>query len=276
VWPTAIAGVAAAVFFFIVIPGIDRRTAVSAMEILGRSRTALQTIVSGVEVLTYDLELDGVLRELIPLEHMGRFTVEEIIDHDREGRYRITKLAPNGQMVGGAADDPFRQTRVRYLRVNGNGLLFRFTGAEPAALSVPALKRAALQTFITLMQASSGQTLRELQRDGQLHYQIDIQEPAASAGAPLALTRASAVVAAADARVVEFSAAGHVLDRPFSVDFVLRSRELRAAGSARDSDFDIAAQPGDIVLEGDIAVASTDSMWNVVARALGGTAAGSR
>src|SRR5689334_3866408 len=148
------AGAAIALIVF-VIPGIDRRTTVSAAEILGRSRSALAASASGIEVLTYDLELSGILAELIPAEQSGRFTVQELVDHDHDGRYRILKLTADGHIVGGAADDPLRGTRTRYMRANGRGYLLRFNGAEPAALSLPALKRSVLQTFIGFMQASS-------------------------------------------------------------------------------------------------------------------------
>jgi hypothetical protein len=268
-WSAALAAAAALLLILVIVPGIDRRTTVSASEILGRSRTALSAAAAGIEVLTYDLELDGVLRDLIPAEQSGRFTVQEVIDHDHQGRYRISKLAANGQMVGGAADDPLRQTRVRYLRADGTGFLFRFEGAQPAALSVPELKRAALETFITLMQASAGQTMREVQRGGESCYQIEIQESAVPAGSLLALSRATAVVTTADARLVEFSASGSVADRPFTIAFVLRSRELAPASAGRDSDFDIAPQPGDVVLEGRVAVASSNPIWEIVSRALG-------
>jgi len=267
-WAAGAAAAAALVFFFVVVPGVDRRTTVSAAEILGRSRTALGADVTGIEVLTYDLALEGVLGDLIPRDHAGRFTVEETIDHDREGRYRIVKLAANGQVVEGAADDSLRQTRVRYLRADGNGFLFRFTAAEPTALSAPALKRALLQTLITLMQTSSGQTLQELQRDGEACYQVEIRESLVPAGLPFALERARAVVTAADSRLVEFSAAGSVADRPFTIDFALRSREMRPAASAQDSDFDIAPQPGDVVFEGNVTIASSNPIWDIVSRSL--------
>ena len=198
------AAAAALLLVLVVIPSVDRQTTVSAEEILGRSRTALGADITGIEVLTSDLALDGVLGDLIPQEHAGRFTVEETINHDHEGRYRIVKLAADGQVVGGAADDSVRQTRVRYLRADGTGFLFRFTAAEPAVLSVPALKRAVLQTFIAFMQTSSGQTLRELQRDGEACYQVEIDEGLVPAGLPFALGRARAVVTAADARLVDF------------------------------------------------------------------------
>ena len=269
VWSAGLAAAAALLLFFVVVPGVDRQTTVSAAEILGRSRTALGADITGIEVLTYDLALDGVLGDLIPEEHAGRFTVEETIDHDHEGRYRIVKLAADGQVVGGAADDAVRRTRARYLRANGTGFLFRFTAAEPTVLSVPALKRAVLQTFIAFMQTSSSQTLRELQRDGEACYQVEIAEGLVPAGLPFALGRARAVVTAADARLVELSAAGSVADRPFTIDFALRSREIRSAASATDDDFDIAPQSGDVVLEGGIVIASSNPMWDIVARALG-------
>ena len=268
-WAGGAAVAIALLFFLVVVPGVDRRTTVSAAEILGRSRTALGADITGIEVLTYDLALEGVLGDLLPQDHAGRFTVEETIDHDRDGRYRIVKLAAGGQVVEGAADDPVRQTRVRYLRANGSGFLFRFKAAEPTALSAPAVKRALLQTFITFMQTSSGQTVRELQRDGEACYEVEIGESLVPAGLPFALTRARAVVTAADSRLVEFAAAGSVADRPFTIDFALRSREMRPAGSATDADFDIAPQAGDVVLEGNVVVATGNPLWDIVAGALG-------
>jgi hypothetical protein len=269
VWAGGAAAAIAILFVLVVVPSVDRRTTVSAAEILGRSRSALGAHVAGVEVLTYDLSLEGVLGDLLPQDHAGRFTVEETIDHDRAGRYRIVKLAAGGEIVEGAADDPVRGTRVRYLRTNGNGFLFRFTAAEPAALSAPALKRALLQTFITFMQTSSGQTVRELQRDGDACYEVEIGESVVPAGLPFALTRARVIVTVADARLVEFSAAGSVADRPFTIDFALRSRETRPPGSAVDSNFDIAPQPGDVVFEGNIVIASSNPLWEIVSAALG-------
>jgi hypothetical protein len=265
-WGVPVAAAATIVLLMVVVPGIDRQTTVSAAEVLGRSQAALTSVTSGIEVLTYDLELAGVLGDLVPEEQSGRFTVQELVDHDHDGRYRVLKLAANGEMVGGAADDPLRGTRARYMRANGRGFLLRFDGAEPTALSLPALKRTALQTFIGLMQASSPQTLREVQRGSEGCYVIDIPGSSAPAGSLLALERARAVVTVTDARLVEFSAAGRVADRPFTIDFELRSRELRPAGAAHDSDFDIGAQPGDVVLQGN---ASNNPIWDVVARALG-------
>jgi hypothetical protein len=264
-WAIPLAAAAAIAIFVYVIPGIDRQTTVSAAEILGRSRSALAAATSGVEVLTYDLGVSGVLADLIPEEQSGRFTVQELVDHDHEGRYRIVKLTKSGQIVGGAADDPLRGIRTRYMRASGRGYLLRFNGAAPTALSIPALKRTALQTFIGFMQTSSTQTLREVQRGADACYQIDIPGGAMAGGSLVALDSARAVVTVADARLVEFSAAGRIANQPFMVEFALLTQDLRPGDSVEPADFDIAAQPGDIVLEGD---ASQNPVWDVVTRAL--------
>ncbi len=264
-WAIPLAAAAAIALFVYVIPGIDRQTTVSAAEILGRSRSALAAQTIGIEVLTYDLQLTGVLADLIPEEQSGRFTVREIVDHDHEGRYRVLKLTAAGQLVGGAADDPLRGTRTRYMRANGRGYLLRFQGAAPTALSIPALKRTALQTFIGFMQASSTQTLREVQRGADACYQIDIPGGAMAGGNLVALDSARAIVTVADSRLVEFSAAGRIADRPFMIEFALLTQDHRPSESALDGDFEIAAQPGDVVLEGD---ASQNPVWDVVTRAL--------
>jgi hypothetical protein len=266
VWMIPLAAAVVIAFLVRVIPHVDRQTTVSAAEILGRSRTALAAPTTGIEILTYDLDLAGVLADLVPEEQAGRFTVREVVDHDHEGRYRVVKLTSSGQIVGGAADDPLRGTRTRYMRANGRGYLLKFDGAEPAAFSIPAIKRTILQTFIGFMQASSTQTLREVQRGNDACYEIDIPGNAMAFGNLVALDSARAVVTAADSRLVEFSATGRMADRPFMVEFLLRSQELRPANSAADGDFDIAPQPGDVVLHGN---ASSNAMWDVVTRALG-------
>ena len=265
-WVVPLAAAAATLIVVYVLPGVDRRTTVSAAEILGRSRSALAAPASGIEVLTYDLELAGVLADLIPEEQGGRFTVQELIDHDHDGRYRIVKLTSSGQIVGGAADDPLRGTRTRYVRADGRGYLLRFDGAKATELSIPALKRTALQTFIGFMQASSGQTLHEVQRGSDACYQIDIPGGAMAAGNLVAVDSARAIVTIADSRLVEFSAAGRVADRPFMIEFSLLTQAFHPSQSANDSDFDIAPQPDDVILQGN---ASQNPVWDVLTRALG-------
>ena len=261
-WTVPLAAAAALLLYFVVVPGIDRQTTVSAAEILGRSQAALSAPLRGLELFLYDLEIGGALGDLVPGEQAGRFTVEELIDHDHDGRYRIVKLAPDGRVVGGAADDTVRGTRTRYIRVNGRGFLLRFNGAAPTALSVVALKKSAMQIFIGLMQASSDQTMRELDRGGEHCYEITIPAVSVPATAIVSLDRARAVITASDSRLVEFSAAGTLSGQAFTIDFAQRFHEWNGTGT---EDFDIAAEPGDTVLEGD---ATTNPLWDVLIRLL--------
>jgi hypothetical protein len=256
---------AAAVIMIIALPAIDRRTTLSAAEILGRTRAALATQATGIEVLTYDLSVDGVLADLLPVEQSGRLTVEETIDHDHPGRYRLRKLGPGGEVVGAIADDPMHGIRARYLRAHGRGYLLRFTEADPAGFSFPAVKRMALQAFITLMQAESDQALRETTCEGEACYEVTIPQSVAASDVVVSLTQGRALVTAADSRLIEFSVTGHFLQRPFGIEFALRQRDVRAATSVTDTDFDIVARPGDVVLQGD---ASSNPMWDIVERAL--------
>jgi hypothetical protein len=261
-WGLPLAAAAALLVYFVVVPGIDRQTTVSASEILGRSQAALSAPKTGFELFWYDLEIGGALGDLVPAEQAGRFTVQEDIDHDHEGRYRIVKLAPDGRIVAGAADDTVRGTRTRYIRVNGRGFLLRFERAAPTALSVVALKKSAMQIFIGLMQTSSDQTMRELDRGGEHCYEITIPAVSVPATSLISLDRARAVITAAESRLVEFSAAGTLSGQPFTIDFAQRFHAWNGTGT---DNFDIAAEPGDTVLEGD---ATTNPLWDVLTRVL--------
>jgi len=266
-WLTvAVLGAAAMLVLALLVPSIDRQTTVSAAEILGRSRAALAAPADGVERLFYDLALGGVLENLLPSEQAGALRVEELIDHEHPGRYRLLKIAADGSIVGGIADDPLRGTRVRYIRANGRGYLLRFTGATAEAFSFPAVKRMALDAFITLMQAEATQPVRELSCSGEPCYDIAIDEqPDRDAGQAIVLTRARALVAAADARLIAFSASGYLAGRRFSIDFTLTRREVLAASAVTDADFDVPARSGDLILSG---TASSSPVWDILERAL--------
>ena len=267
-WGLPLAAAAALLIYFVVVPGIDRQTTVSAAEILGRSQAALSAPVSGLEFLQYDLEIGGALGDLLPAEQAGRFTVHELIDHDHQGRYRIVKLAPDGRIVGGAADDTLRGTRTRYIRVDGRGFLLRFEGAAPTALSLVGLKKSAMQIFIGLMQMSTAQSMREIDRAGEDCYEITIPAVSVPATALMSLDRARAVITSADSRLVEFSAAGTLSGQPFTIDFAQRIRMVdvsgaEASGIPLSETFELTAEPGDVVLEGD---ATKSPLWDVLTR----------
>jgi hypothetical protein len=148
------------------------------------------------------------------------------------------------------------------VRVNGRGFLLRFEGAEPTALSVVALKKSAMQIFIGLMQMSTAQTMREIDRGGEPCYEITIPAVTVPATSIVSLDRARAVITAAESRLVEFSAAGTLSGQPFTIDFAQR---FHAWNGTDTDDFDIAAQPGDVVLEGN---ASNNPLWDVLTRVL--------
>jgi hypothetical protein len=116
------------------------------------------------------------------------------------------------------------------------------------------------------MQTSAAQTLREFDRAGEHCYEISIPGVTAPATAVVSLDRARAVVTSADARLVEFSAAGSVAGQPFTIDFALRARVQGVSGGSPGLlDFDITPRQGDVVLQGD---ASGNPLWDMLTRVL--------
>ena len=261
-WGVPLAAAAALLVYFVVVPGIDRQTTVSAAEVLGRSQAALSAPKTGYELFIYDLEVGGAIGDLLPADQAGRFNVYESLDHDHPGRYKIEKLGADGHIVAGAADDTLRGTRTRYMRVNGRGFLLRFNNAAPTALSIVELKKGVMQIFIGLMQASGDQTLREVDRGGEHCYEISIPGVTVPAASLVSLDRARAVITAEESRLVEFSAAGTLSGQAFTIDFVQRFHAWNGTGT---DDFDIAPQPGDTVMEGD---ATANPLWDVLTRVL--------
>lgn len=239
------AAAAAVLIAFLIVPALDRSTTVSAAEILGRSQQALGETPHGIESLTYDLQLGGVLEELLPIEQSGRFTVRELVDHDRAGRYKLVKLGADGRVVGAIAEDPAAGTRAWYFVVDGRGHLLRASDGKPALLSSVGVRTFALRTLIGLMQASNSAALSETTRGSEPAYQIDV--PVAGAQGAITLQRARAVVARDSARLLDFEAEGSVAGRPFTITFNLRSRTIDA--SAAPGAFSLAAGPGDEVID---------------------------
>lgn len=243
------------------VPAVDRETTVSAAEILGRSQQALASPASGIEVLTYDLTLGGVLQDLLPAGQAGSFTVEETVDYDHPGRYRLVKLAAGGQIMAGLADDPLTRTRVRYLRLEDGGYMLRFNDPRIAALSVIEVKRSALRMLIGMMQATDSKTLREILRGGEAAYAVDVAGTGGDAGLAT-LRRASLVVDRTHARLLDFDAEGTIGERTFAITFNLRSRETPAAESLAAGAFTIDPAPGDEVIAPQ--AGSTGSLWDVI------------
>ncbi len=268
-WPRRAAWTAAAAAAMLaaiwIAPAIDRETSVSAAEILGRSQQALAPPQSGVEVLTYDLVLGGVLKDLLPIGQAGSFTVEETADYDHPGRYRLVKLAAGGRIVAGIADDPLTGTRVRYVRGEDGGVMVRLADPKISSLPIVEIKRAVLRAMLGMMQAMDDKSLHEVSRGGAPAYAVEVTGAADTAGL-VTLQRASAVVDREQARLLDFDAEGTVGGRAFAVTFNLRSRDVLPAGTLPDDAFTIAPAAGDVVVE--IGSGSTASLLSAVARCL--------
>jgi anti-sigma-K factor RskA len=260
----ALSAAVAVALIAVVLPAVDRRATVSAAEMLGRSQDALSAPVSGIETITYDLTLDGVLQQLLPEGQAGRFTVEEIVDHDHPGRFRVAKLSADGRLAAGAAEDPVAGTRARYMRVDSRGFLVRFTDARPLPVSLASARRLALQIVIGLMQTGSGLSLEEADRAGEPTY--DIKMSAAAVSGPLVLQQARAVIAARDARLLELDASGSVGQQPFAISFRMRTRDVRPASTERPGEFTIAALPDDEVIDARGTAAAP--LWDVINQCL--------
>jgi hypothetical protein len=103
-------GVAAATLIAIlfVAPAIRTGDAtVSASEILAKSASQLSArITGGVELLEYQLVLDGVPKEMMPDGGDGTYRVQQAIDHDVPGRFRFASFGPGGAMLTSIAQEP--------------------------------------------------------------------------------------------------------------------------------------------------------------------------
>lgn len=244
---------------------VDRNTAVSAAEVLVRSQQALSARTSGIETISYDLWLEGVLQQLLPEPQAGRFVVEETIDHDHPGRLRLRKFTADGQLAAGAADDPVTRTRVRYMRLGNRGMLLRFANVPSSPLALSDARRVAIQVLLGLMQTSTNPSLTEVTADGEPAYEI-VVPPLAAAPGSIALDQGRAVIRRDDARVVEFHAAGRVGAQPFAVSFTMLTRDLRGPSRSDANLFTIAPQPGDEVIDAD--GAAPLALWDAIGQCL--------
>ena len=116
---------------YFVVPAVRKPDAtVSAAEILAKSANQLTvTPADGVELLEYELVLDGVPRDMMP-DHesgAGAYRVQEVIDHSVAGRYRMTSYDASGVELSSVAQDPATGRRVMMVRVDGQPYRFEST-----------------------------------------------------------------------------------------------------------------------------------------------------
>jgi hypothetical protein len=249
-WGTA--GLAAATLVAVVFVAPlfkEDRGAVSASEILAQSADRLaQPVAAGVEMLEYELTLDGVPKEMLAEQSDGTYHVRQAIDHGTPGRFRYSSYAPGGQPISSIAQDQGRRTMM--FNLDGQPYRFEVSVPEAVGLSLPEMERLHLEASIAMMQASGHQLLEVVDTPAGRHYRIEVpQVTTATMSKVWDLTEARVLIDASDYRVTEFAVKGMFLRQPYSVSYRLVSRIVVA--DAPPGTFDVPAQAGEIVLTGE-------------------------
>jgi hypothetical protein len=248
VWVTAGAVAAAILLVVFAMPPLDAPRAISAAEILDRSLQTLNT-TSGIELREFDLDLHlpsfGAARS-------GTYRIEQLVDHDTPGRYRAVWYAADGTLVEGISEEPAAGRRTVVVNVDGQPFAFRLTTSSSRTMSLRDIERHHIQAVIRLLQATAGQTLREIEEGGAKRYLVELPALAADANASglWELNRARAVIDATDYQILELSAAGSYLGETVSVAFRLRNRQTWSSAEGPPSQFELPAVPNAITLDG--------------------------
>jgi hypothetical protein len=225
---------------------------VSASEILAKSATQLTAAISsGVEVLEYELVLEGVTKDMLPDQVDGTYKVWQAIDHNVPGRFRFASFTPDGRMLTSIAEDPVQRRRVMAFSVEGQP--YRFDVTLPAAaanMSLPEMQRLHMQASIAMMQASGNQLLETIDGPGGKQYRIEVPRVTGPGTNPVwDLTEARVLIDATDYRVTEFAVRGSFLKQPYSMSYKLISHVI--AASVQPDAFVVPPQTGEIVIDGD-------------------------
>jgi hypothetical protein len=257
-WLSATAAAAGvALVMFLVLPKLGAPTSLSASEVLGRSLKTL-TATTGVEMLEYQFFVAG--------EMPGPHRIEQLIDHDRPGRFRFSNYGPDGVLESAMGQDPATNRSVQLIRVDGRNYVITLAAGARSRPSFPEMAQALVETAITMMQATSDQSLTTVDTPAGRQYVVEMPPvtPASSA-AMFDLYRARAAIDERDYRIQEFEASGSLLKQPYSVTFRLIQRAVRPSSEVPAEEFMIAAGPGDVVLAGQ---AEHDPVTDVLTTAL--------
>jgi len=262
-------GVAAATVIAVlfVVPAVRKPDAtVSATEILAKSATQLSAAVtSGIEVLEYELVLDGVSKEMLPDQVDGTYKVWQVIDHNVPGRFRFASFTSDGRMLTSIAEDPLKKRRVAAFTSEGQP--YRFDVSLPASsskMSLPEMEQLHMQASITMMQASGNQLLETIDGPNGKLYRIEVPSVTGPGSNPVwDLSEARVLIDARDYRVTEFAVRGSFLKQPYSMSYKQISHVI--AASVRPDAFDVPSMPGEIVITGE---GSTMPTHDVVVLAL--------
>jgi hypothetical protein len=250
-WSAGAVAAATLIAVVFVAPIVKGPSTVSAAEILAKSATLLAARANtGVEVLEYELVLDGVPREMMPDHADGVYHVKQIIDHDANGRYVVATHGPGGQLLSSVAQDPTTRRRVVAVLVDDQPYRFEFNVPASVTLSLPEMERLHMQASVAMMQASGDQQLHVIDTPTGRQYRIQVPQVSAQTSTAMwDLTAAEVVVDADDYHVVAFAVKGTFLKQPYSVSYRLLSRTLGARVTA--DTFEVPRDPRAIEIEGE-------------------------
>jgi hypothetical protein len=244
---------ATAIAVVFITPAIGKPDAtVSASEILAKSASQLSaTVTSGVEVLEYELVLEGVPKDMLPDQVDGTYKVWQAIDHNVPGRFRFASYAADGRMITSIAEDPLKKRRVAAFISEGQP--YRFDVSLPANatnLSLPEMQRLHMQASITMMQANGNQLLETIDGPNGKQYRIEVPSVSGPGTNPVwDLTEARVLIDAGDYHVTEFAVRGSFLKQAYSMSYKQITHTVTS--SVKPDTFDVPSQPGEIVITGE-------------------------
>ena len=236
-----------------VAPVVRQRDAtLSASAILAKSASQLSAAVTGgVQLLEYELVLDGVPKELMPDNADGTYHVRQAIDHTVRGRFRFSSYGLDGAMLTSIAEDP--QAKRRVMSLVADGQPYRFEVSLPAqgtGMSLPEMERLHMEASIGMMQASGNQLVETIDGPHGKLYRIEVPRVAGPGTSPVwDLTDARVLIDAADYRVTEFAVRGSFLKQAYSLSYRLISHSV--VGSVPPDTFAVPSRAGEIVVNGE-------------------------
>jgi len=270
-WATALAvGGAIAIVAFFILPRVDAPVTLSAAQVIDRS---IERMIghSGVEELEYELVLASSYRRSAGLSE-GPYRIVQVFDRANPARFKFQQFDAAGALVAATAQDPSSSRRTEMVRVDGRDYVIHVTSLPGPLLSIPALLQSQAEVILRVMQARADPHLQTLNTPSGPAYVVEIPTAQASASSamPLDLQRARAVIDATDFRVLEFAAAGSLLNQPFDLTFRLLTQSI-IGGGVPDDVWTIAEDADDVVISGSGVGEFTDSL-SVALRELGKSA----
>ncbi|HET7698082.1 MAG TPA: hypothetical protein VFK57_20375 [Vicinamibacterales bacterium] len=253
-WVYGASAAAATLIAVLFVAPVLRKTdsTLSASAILARSASQLSaSVTGGIELLEYELVLDGVPKEMMPDSSDGTYRIRQAIDHNVRGRFRFASYAPDGGMVTSIAQDPQTRRRVTSLLVDGQPYRFEVSlPAKDAGLSLPEMERLHMEASIGMMQASGTQVVETIDGPHGKLYRIEVPRVAGPGTSPVwDLTEARVLIDARDYRITELSVSGSFLKQPYSLSYRLISHSVVASVPAEA--FAVPKRAGEIVIGGE-------------------------